>query len=65
MPRASSKQIREELQFHMQYGEQVSGPPLRIAARLLPFSPELLDPAYSEEYQSHCNGTSTNCSQRD
>ncbi|KAK0454289.1 hypothetical protein EV421DRAFT_409130 [Armillaria borealis] len=58
MPRASAKQVREKLQFHMQCGEQVSEAHLQIFARLLSFNSELLDPAYSEEHQSHWNGIS-------
>ncbi len=58
MPRASAKQGREKLQFHMQCGEQVSEAHLRMFAHLLSFNPKLLDPVYSEEYQSHWSGIS-------
>ncbi len=58
MPRASAKQVREKLQFHMQCGEQVSEAHLRLFARLLSFNSELLDPTYSEEQQSHWSGIS-------
>ncbi|KAK0459335.1 uncharacterized protein EV420DRAFT_1539644 [Desarmillaria tabescens] len=58
MPRASAKQVREKLQYHMQCGEKVPEAHLRMFARLLSYNSELLDPAYSEDLQSHWNGIS-------
>lgn len=58
MPGASVKAVREKLQWHLQTGEEVSAPHLRMLARLLSFNSGLVDPDYARELQSHWNGLS-------
>ncbi|KAK0454315.1 hypothetical protein EV421DRAFT_410158 [Armillaria borealis] len=53
-----SKYAKNSSSNVMRGGEQVSEAHLRMFSLLLSFNSELLDPAYSEEHQSHWNGIS-------
>ena len=52
----SPKKAREQIQFHIGAGFEVSEVHLRTMARILSANSTFMDPEYIEEQQSHWNG---------